>query len=139
MQPCASPKTFTGVDDGNWVFELMATDAFGNAETYANAATYYWTLDQIGPPTTITGGKPAAVTTSTTASFIFSSIDASYTFECQLDGGLFAACASPQSYSNLADGSHTFQVRAIDAAALEDPDPGRPHLGPTTPSRRTRR
>ncbi|MBX7253381.1 MAG: SMP-30/gluconolactonase/LRE family protein [Candidatus Promineofilum sp.] len=123
MQPCTSPMSFTGLDDGGWVFEVMATDAFGNAEAYENAALYYWIIDQIGPPTTITGGKPAAVTTSTTASFTFSSSDASYTFECQLDGGLFAACASPQSYSNLADGSHTFQVRAIDGAEFADPTP----------------
>ncbi len=123
FQTCTSPKTFTGVDDGSWVFELMATDAYGNAETYANAALYYWTLDQIGPPTTITSGKPAAVTTITTATFTFSSSDASYTFECQLDGGGFAACASPQSYSNLGDGSHTFEVRAIDGAAFADPTP----------------
>src|SRR5205814_6692363 len=44
-------------------------------------------------------------------------------FACQLDASAFALCVSPQSYSGLADGSHTFQVRATDAAGNTDPTP----------------
>jgi len=44
-------------------------------------------------------------------------------FECALDSDPFAACTSPQSYSNLGDGSHTFNVRAVDSGGSADPSP----------------
>lgn len=34
-------------------------------------------------------------------------------FECSLDGAGYASCTSPQSYSDLAIGSHTFAVRGV--------------------------
>jgi hypothetical protein len=83
--------------------------------------------DTTPPDTTITSGPPNPSTDSS-ASFSFTGTDnvtasASLTYECKLDAQAFAACTSPQPYSALTDGSHTFQVRAKDAAGNVDPTP----------------
>ena len=44
-------------------------------------------------------------------------------FECKIDSGSYAACSSPKTTSHLADGSHTFSVRAKDPAGNVDPTP----------------
>jgi hypothetical protein len=81
------------------------------------------TPDTTPPETTLTGG-PAATAATRTATFTYASPDATATFECALDAAAFAGCpASGQSYSGLADGSHTFRVRARDPAGNVDPTP----------------
>ena len=44
-------------------------------------------------------------------------------FQCSLDTKPFASCTSPITFNNLAFGTHTFRVRAIDAAGNVDPTP----------------
>ncbi|MGH7887880.1 MAG: hypothetical protein ACREPG_08450, partial [Candidatus Binatia bacterium] len=80
------------------------------------------TVDVTPPNTTITGG-PLSVTNLTSAKFTFSSTGASSTFACKLDSAAFAACASPENYSGVTAGSHTFQVQATDASGNTDPTP----------------
>src|SRR5919112_1322145 len=78
--------------------------------------------DTTPPETTIASG-PSGTISSGDASFTFSSSEPSSTFECRLDGAAYTACTSPKSYSNLPAGSHNFAVRAVDAAANNDPTP----------------
>src|SRR5207249_200888 len=75
------------------------------------------------PPDTTLTGTPPTVTNSPSASFTFTATETGSTFQCALDGGGFAPCASPQTYSALASGNHTFQVRATDPAGNTDPTP----------------
>jgi acid phosphatase type 7 len=78
--------------------------------------------DTTPPETTIDSG-PSGTVSSTSASFTFTSSEANSTFECRLDGGAYGSCTSSVSYANLSDGSHTFEVRATDAAGNTDDTP----------------
>jgi hypothetical protein len=117
---CASPQGYTGLADGAHTFAVRATDAAGNTDP--TAASYAWVVDTVPPETNI-DDEPDDPTNLTTASFAFSSDEAGSTFACQLDGGGYSACTSPQDYTGLADGAHTFAVRATDAAGNTDPTP----------------
>jgi len=68
------------------------------------------------PPTAAIDSKPKTPISSTSASFTYHSTPAGADFECKRDTGAFASCAaSGIEYTGLAEGSHTFQVRAKNA------------------------
>jgi len=75
--------------------------------------------DTTPPPAPTITSHPPDPGDSSDASFGFSDAEAVTTFLCQLDGSNFAPCSSPQTYGGLADGSHTFSVKARDAAGNE--------------------
>jgi hypothetical protein len=75
------------------------------------------------PPQTSITSEPAATTTSTSASFAFSSSEAGSSFECKFDAASWAVCATPKAYSRVTVGDHQFSVRAIDAAKNVDATP----------------
>jgi hypothetical protein len=77
--------------------------------------------DTTPPDTQITSG-PSGTTSSTSASFAFSS-EQGASFECKLDTATWAACTAPRSYSSLAEATHTFSVRAKDGAGNVDATP----------------
>ena len=108
---CSSPKVYSGLADGSHTFLVRATDAAGNT---GDPATWTWMIDTAAPTASITA-SPTNPSNNASPSFSFSS-EAGATFTCALDGAAFASCSSPKSYTGLADGSHTFQVKATDAA-----------------------
>ena len=76
------------------------------------------------PPDTVLTSFPGDFTRSAAAAFRFSALDSEAArFQCKLDGARYRDCASPKSYSGLADGSHLFRVRAVDATGNFDPVP----------------
>jgi hypothetical protein len=118
---CSTPKTYSALVDGSHTFRVRATDTATNTD--ASPASYGWTVDTTPPVTSIGPTIPPANTSSTNAAFDLAANEAGSTFECRLDGGSFAACTTPQSYSGLTDGSHVFDVRATDQAGNVDTSP----------------
>ncbi|MBO9666032.1 MAG: Ig-like domain repeat protein, partial [Bdellovibrio sp.] len=101
---------------GSHTFKARAYDGAGNVSA---VQTFSWTIDTTPPTTTLTS-KPSALTNALTATFGFVGSDTGggniAGFECSLDGASYGACTTGKSYSALADGVHTFQVRATDTA-----------------------
>ena len=109
---CVSPWTVTGVPQGDRVATITATDPSSEQSNYA---TYSWTVDSVPPTPSINNG-PSSPTNSTSATFKFNSDEPASTFTCQLDAGSYVDCDSPLTYDGLAEGSHTFNVKATDEA-----------------------
>jgi YVTN family beta-propeller protein len=107
---CGSPTPVT---------TLSCTDSSVPAGSYTYTVTAVYSsftasatsdpISVLGMPTINT--TPSDPSAATAPSFTFSGGGGSG-YQCQLDGGSFTACTSPQSYSGLADGSHTFKVHA---------------------------
>jgi hypothetical protein len=92
-----------------------------------------YTLDRTAPPVpTITSG-PTGLTNQTSATFSFTDSEAGVSFQCKLDSGSYAACASPKTYTGLGNGSHTFSVQALDAAGNVSTAASRTWTVDTTP------
>jgi hypothetical protein len=109
----------TALAPGNYSIRVSTTDSGGLSFSKAFALTI---VDNIAPGTAIVG-KPASVSNSASATFTFTATEAGSTFEVSLDSAAFAAAATPLSLTGLADGTHTFQVRAKDAAGNLDATP----------------
>jgi hypothetical protein len=91
-------------------------------------ASFVWHVDNsladTTPPQTTITAKPADPSPGADVSFAYGSNEAGSRFECALDGAAFSACpAAGISYPGLANGAHSFQVRAIDASGNADPTP----------------
>jgi Bacterial Ig domain/Chitobiase/beta-hexosaminidase C-terminal domain/CARDB len=95
------------------------------------AAYFKQSSDRRPPNAKILNGPPDA-TTSTEATFAFAADERGASFSCELDGGGFHPCSSPQTYDGLAEGSHTFAVQAVDAAGNLGPASTRTWLVDTT-------
>ena len=142
--PCSGPgatHTPAALADGPYTFRVRATD--GAANTDPSPATRSFTVDTTSdttPPETTIDAGPAdgSSTNNNDPSFAFSSSEPGSSFECKLDAGGFALCTTPKGYTDLADGEHTFSVRAIDPANNTDPSPAtRSFTVDTTPPETT--
>jgi hypothetical protein len=117
---CGSPKSYSDLEEGEHTFSVRAIDVAGNLDS--SSASRTWTVDLTAPETTLeptAGPAEGATVASRSASFAYSA-DEPGSFECTLDG-VDRACAAP--IAGLADGPHTFTVRARDRAGTPDQTP----------------
>lgn len=122
--PCTSPQTYSSLADGPHRFEVSALNHSGHPDPTPAVRAFTVETDTEPPETTITSGPSGTIATGS-ASFEFESTEPG-SFECRLDSSEesgWETCVSPQSYSSLADGPHTFEVRASDEAGNTDPTP----------------
>lgn len=105
--------------DGVFNFSLKQTNL---AATDSSTVSRSWIRDTQAPTATLTS-TPSNPILTFVSSFAFSSNDPAATFECSLDNAAFASCTSPATYSSLANGSHTFSVKAKDIAGNYTPTP----------------
>ena len=117
----------TANDTGNQNHKLVAWQNIANAFNPPLIIDTTWDPRAIGASTggtdTAIVSGPSGATNSSSATFSFSATVAGSTFQCALDAAAFSACTSPTTYSALAEGAHTFQVRATDPSNNTDPTP----------------
>jgi hypothetical protein len=133
---CTSPRSIASLAIGSHTFRVRAIDGSGNVD--ATPASHTFTVGGSGPapedttpPTTELTKTPKKKVKSkkkkAKVSFEFTGADAvtpasGLKFECSLDGGEFASCASPFR-AKVKKGKHSFAVRALDAAGNVDATP----------------
>lgn len=106
-------KTRIQVEEG-----VVEVRDFDRARTVSVAAGQLY--DAPGPPDTTISSGPEGATRDRSPSFEFGSGEAAWGYECRIDDGAYAPCASPYRAGPLTDGRHTFAVRAADEAGSAD-------------------
>lgn len=110
------PQSLSGLAGGKHTMEVVATDQVG----YSKSSSTVFTL---GAPDTIIDSGPEGPTKSATPTFTYHATEAG-TFQCSIDTGAYVSCPST-GYTTpvLANGTHTFNVRAVNGAGIVDSSP----------------
>jgi N-acetylneuraminic acid mutarotase len=111
VEDCTAPKSYLALENGRHRFAVKAADEFGNANPVPTV--YTWNISA-NPPETIIDSSPPDPSNQNNVSFDLSCAPGPCTFECKMDADDWSVCASPASYSALANGIHTFLTRAVD-------------------------
>ena len=91
-------------------------DAVDNHNTAPLTASANFQV-QVMPAKPVLTSAPAEVSSDPNPAFSFTGTGG-VTFECRMDGGSWSTCTAPYSSSGLADGQHTFEVRAKDPGSV---------------------
>ncbi|MBK7842591.1 MAG: VWA domain-containing protein [Bdellovibrionales bacterium] len=105
----------SNLSENRYQVSVIAKDKAGNS---SSPLAHLWNVDRTAPTIRFTK-TPASLTQLTSDGFEFlgqDSVSPIVSYQCRLDGSAFANCVSPSQLSNLAQGLHGFEVRAVDAA-----------------------
>ena len=119
-ETCSSPKSYSGLADGTYTFEVHAQQVIGQFRGDVTAVTRHtFRVDTTAPTVNVifpdqgelTGPSPGIRMTASEGGSL----------QCRIDGAPFQACDSTRVFSGLAQGEHTFEVFATDAAGNVGP------------------
>jgi hypothetical protein len=114
-----SPANLSSLIDGGHTYAVRQVDAAGNTGSPASVA---WSVDTSAPDAPSITDGPSTTVATTDATFTFSG-EPGATFECYIDSPVdWVSCTSPQDYSGLDQGPHTFHVRQTDTAGNTGPE-----------------
>ncbi|MBY0279809.1 hypothetical protein K2Z84_31120 [Candidatus Binatia bacterium] len=113
-QPCGVVVTAVGTHTAY----AIANDEAGNQSAIVSRTF----LIAEAPDTIITEG-PSGLVSSLPVKWSYRTTIPGSTFECQLDSEPFRSCDATRSYLDLANGPHTFRVRAVGPSGVVDPTP----------------
>jgi large repetitive protein len=123
--------SYTGItlQPGTYTIGLKGVNVTNARAVYVDVVSFPALPDTTPPETTITEALQPG---TNELQFRFTSSEPNSTFECRIVNlsETWELCTSPKVYTDLPDGEHTFQVRAIDSAGNIDPTPS--ELGPVT-------
>ncbi|MGH7741838.1 MAG: CARDB domain-containing protein, partial [Candidatus Eiseniibacteriota bacterium] len=124
----SASASLSGLVAGPHTLAVHSLDLAGNV---SSDVTRHWIVDGTPPETQITSGPAdAAVLGVNTATYGYTGTDnltptANLSYQTRLDGGAWSATtgATVTALTGLADGTHTFDVRAVDQGGNADPTP----------------
>ena len=104
--------------DKNQIKELLEKDGIQGSGSDSGSGETDTT-----PPETTIDSHSENPSSSTEATFTFSSSEENSTFQCNLNSQGWEDCVSPKQYTNLADDDYQFEVKAANAAGNTDETP----------------
>lgn len=113
--------TISKAGDGTYDFFVQNQTAQGDLSP---ADSVQWVVDRT-PPDTAISTYPMSINLNPTASFTFTSIDSTATFECSLNNNIYSTCSSPFTLASptISSGvSYNLKVRARDSFGNVDPN-----------------
>jgi len=112
-------QSLVGLSQGTHTVEVVATDQVGY--TKSSQTTF-----EIKAPDTVIDSGPEGLTKTDTPTFTYHSTVAGSTFQCRVDTGAWVSCpATGYTTAKLAEGPHSFEVKATSGIGLVDPTPAK--------------